>query len=132
PPEALGDIKTLVDEDPAKASALAGNHSARVGGLRHQWSSAAAMGFDQTSGREAALVAQFHALARRMREREADDLRFTVDVRARFDNYAAERQVRMVKGRQKVSGCLRSLAGAQRSCVVSSYVANVAKHGIGM
>ena len=130
--DALGDMKTLVDEYLAKASSLAGIDSARLEGLRHQWSSAVAIGLDQTSGRESTLVAKFHALARRMREREADYLRFTVDERAPFDNNAAERQVRMVKVRQKVSGCLRSLAGAQWFCVVRSYVATVAKHGIGM
>ena len=83
-----------------------------MGTLRHQWSSAVAIGLDQTSGRESKLVAKFHALARRMRNRQDDYLRFTVDERAPFDNNPAESQVRMVKVRQKVSGCLRSLAGA--------------------
>ena len=64
------------------------------------------------------LVAKFHALARRMRNRQDDYLRFTVDERAPFDNNPAERQVRMVKVRQKVSGCLRSLAGAEWFCAV--------------
>ena len=122
----------LVDEHLAKASSLAGIDSARMGTLRHQWSSAVAIGLDQTSGRESKLVAKFHALARRMRNRQDDYLRFTVDERAPFDNNPAERQVRMVKVRQKVSGCLRSLAGAEWFCAVRSYVATAAKHGIGM
>ncbi len=86
----------------------------------------------QTQGRESKLVAKFHALARRMRERQDDHPRFTVDARAPFDNNAAECQVRMVKVRQKVSGCLRSLAGAQWFCAVRSCVATAARHGIGM
>ena len=67
-----------------------------------------------------------------MCDREGDYLRFTVDERAPFDNNRAEREVRMVKVRQKVSGCLRSLVGAGWFLAVRSYVATVAKHGIGM
>jgi transposase len=130
--QALREMKVLVDEHLAKSSSLAGIDSARMGTLRHQWSSAVAIGLDQTSGRESKLVAKFHALARRMRNRQDDYLRFTVDERAPFDNNPAERQVRMVKVRQKVSGCLRSLAGAEWFCAVRSYVATAAKHGIGM
>lgn len=130
--QALRDMKVLVDEHLAQAPSLAGIDSARMSALRHQWSSAVAIGLAQTSGRESKLVAKFHALAKRMRKREADYLRFTVDERAPFDNNAAEREVRMVKVRQKVSGCLRSLVGAQWFCAVRSYVATAAKHGIGM
>ena len=67
-----------------------------------------------------------------MRECQDDHLRFTVDERAPFDNNAAECQVRMVKVRQKVSGCSRSPAGAQWFCAVRSHVATAARHGIGM
>jgi transposase len=48
------------------------------------------------------------ALARRMRDRSDDYLRFAVDLRSPFDNNTAEQQIRMVKIRQKVSGCLRT------------------------
>ena len=76
----------LVDEHLAKASSLAGIDSAWMETLRHQWSSAVAIGLDQTQGREAKPVAKFHALAERMQEREADYLRFTIDERAPVDN----------------------------------------------
>jgi len=125
-------MKTLVDEHLAKASSLSEINTHRLEELRHQWSSAVTIGLAQPQGRESKLVAKFHALAKRMQEREADYLRFTVDERAPFDNNAAERQVRMVKVRQKVSGCLRSLAGAQWFCAVRSYTATATKHGIGM
>lgn len=130
--EALVAMKTLVEEHLARALSLAGIEIHRMGVLRHSWRSAVAIGLDQTSGRESKLVARFHALAKRMRDREQDYLRFTVDERAPFDNNAAEREVRMVKVRQKVSGCLRSLAGAEWFCAVRSYVATAAKHGVGM
>lgn len=86
----------------------------------------------QTAGRESKLIRKFNTLAKRMRDRQGDYLRFTFDARAPFDNNAAEREVRMVKVRQKVSGCLRSLAGAGWFCAVRSYIATAAKHGIGM
>ena len=53
-----------------------------------------------------------NALARRLRDRQDDYLRFTTDFRAPPDNNGSERDIRMAKLRQKVSGCLRTLTGA--------------------
>jgi transposase len=36
----------------------------------------------------------------------------------------------MIKLRQKVSGCLRTLIGAEQFCVIRSHLATAAKHGI--
>ena len=38
----------------------------------------------------------------------------------------------MIKIRQKVSGCLRTLAGAEQFCIIRSYLATTAKHGLGL
>jgi hypothetical protein len=47
---------------------------------------------------------KLHALARRMRDRIGDYLRFAADLRSPFDNNAAEQQIRMVKIRRRCPG----------------------------
>jgi transposase len=69
------------------------------------------------------------ALARRIRRRLEDYLRFATDLQVPFDNNLAERDIRMAKIKQKVSGCLRTLAGAQDFAAMRSYLSTAAKHG---
>src|SRR4051812_15265429 len=69
------------------------------------------------------------ALARRIRRRLEDYLRFAIDLRVPFDNNAAERDLRMAKIKQKVSGCMRTPSGAQDFAAMRSYLATAAKHG---
>jgi transposase len=76
------------------------------------------------------LADKHRALARRLRDRQEDYLRFLDDLRIPWDNNAAERDIRMVKLRQKVSGGLRSLTGAEGFCAIRSYLATAAKNGL--
>lgn len=52
----------------------------------------------------------------------AEFLRFATDFRVPFTNNAAEQAVRPVKIRQKISGCLRTMTGAQAFCALRSYL----------
>ena len=72
-----------------------------------------------------------HALATRMRDRADDYLRFAHDLRVPFDNNEAEQVIRMGKLRIKVSGCMRSMHGAETFCAIRSYLATATRHGIG-
>lgn len=77
------------------------------------------------------VAARHRALARRILDRQADYLRFATDFRVPFDNNAAEREIRMVRLREKVSGCLRTVAGAEDFAAIRSYLATAAKHSMG-
>src|SRR5512133_2153792 len=83
--------------------------------------SAAQIGLTQTAARSGKPMRKHHALARRLRDRQDDYLRFTTDQWIPPDNNGSERDIRMIKPRQKVSGCLRTLAGARQFCAIRSY-----------
>jgi len=64
-------------------------------------------------------------------DKYADDvLRFAADFNVSFDNNEAERQVRMVKVQQKISGGFRTKAGATAWLAVRSYLATVMKNDV--
>jgi transposase len=87
------------------------------------------LGRTATSGRATKLERKYNALFTRVIKRWDDYLRYTHDPQVSFDNNPAEQTIRMPKLRVKVSGCFRSLDGAQDFAAIRSYIATAARAG---
>jgi len=69
-------------------------------------------------------------LLRRFDTQRAEICRYWINAAVSFDNNRAERDLRMVKLQQKISGCFRTIAGAKAFCAVRSYLHTAQKNGL--
>jgi len=68
-------------------------------------------------------------LINRLQRRRDEVLRFMSDITVPFDNNGSERDLRMIKLQQKISGCFRTPDGASNFCRVRSYLSTARKQG---
>jgi transposase len=70
-------------------------------------------------------------LAESLRDDKDKIIRFVRDFRVPFDNNLAERDLRMMKAKQKISGTFRSLNGANMFATIRGFVSTARKQGHG-
>src|SRR6266571_6504401 len=132
----LLDIKTAVDQ--ARALGLTSMHPLEVADWKAQYVARLSEGYQanppdpppEVGRRGRRKQSPARNLLDRLSTHQQAVLLFLDNFAVPFDNSLAERDIRMVKVQQKVSGCFRSLGGAQAFCRIRGYVSTLRKQGL--
>ncbi len=84
------------------------------------------------TGRGRPSKGKVRCLLERLRDYESSYLAFVFDLSLPFTNNEAERDLRMVKVKAKVSGCFRTVLGASVFCGLRSYVLTCQKQAMAL
>ena len=114
--------------DAALAAALADYRAILAQGLALHEALPPLIGKPGARGRKARRAG--HNLLIRLRDYEADVLRFITNFDVPFTNNEAEQALRMMKVRMKISGCFRTPDGAQVFAKIRSVISTARKHGL--
>ena len=130
----LGEIKTAVD------TARGPGHRALAAAVREAFAdrddALVAAGAranprpEPTGRRGRPKLGKAGSLVERLRDHKGATLAFMEDFTTPFDNNQAERDLRMVKVREKISGCFRTPTGAAQFCRIRGYISTLRKQGI--
>lgn len=82
--------------------------------------------------KESPIAGAARKLVNRLGAKRDEILLFMRDFRVPFDNNQAERDLRMLKVKQKIPGCFRTEKGAEEFCRLRSYVSTMKKEGHGI
>ena len=116
--------------DAERQSAFIARYQAIIHqGLKLNRSAESKAGSDKVQDRRETdgLRKQAGRLLRRMDHRRSEVLRFMTDFSIPFDNNLAERDLRMVKLKQKISGGFRASQGARTFCRLRAYLSTLSK-----
>ena len=127
-------VELHVDVESAKAAGKARLPARRLAAFGQRYDTLIAEGKalnpppPRTGKRGRPALGPAGSLLARLETHRGDVLRFATDFAVPFDNNQAERDVRMVKLQQKISGGWRSDTGAESFLDVRSYLSTARKH----
>ena len=134
--ELLLDIKAAVEQ--ARAEGRSSLHPLEVADWKARYRALLAEGYQanppdpppETSKKGRRKQSAARNLLDRLSTHQEAVLLFLDNFAVPFDNSLAERDIRMVKVQQKISGCFRSPAGAQAFCRIRGYLSTLRKQGL--